>query len=111
MQLKIHQELYSSTSICTTSKLDIYNYHSRRHRKVWQLNYEKWTSENVPSNIDVFLKFTEELHSIKIAAINELTSENSTNKPVFIHCNNSCERSGLMLSIDIILYAIDHNQV
>ncbi|KAL5281493.1 PTPN14 family protein [Megaselia abdita] len=109
-QLQIHQELYSSTSICTTSKLDIYNHQSRRHRKVWHLNYEKWTTENIPSDIDIFLKFTEELHSIKIAAINELTTENSINKPVFIHCNNGCERSGLMLSIDIILYAIDHNQ-
>lgn len=109
--MQIYQELYSSTSICTTSKLDIYNHQSRRHRKVWHLNYEKWTTENIPSDIDIFLKFAEELHSIKIAATNELTSENSTNKPVFIHCNNGCERSGLMLSIDIILYAIDHNQV
>lgn len=111
LQLQIYQELYSSTSICATSKLDIYNHQSRRHRKVWHLNFEKWTTENIPSDIDIFLKFTEELHSIKIAAINELTTESSTNKPIFIHCDNGCERSGLMLCIDIILYVIDHNQV
>lgn len=82
----------------------------RRYRSVWHLSWYEFNEQHCPKNLSQFLKFLEELSSVRLASVSEVPPGHNCNPPLMIHCNEG-DKTGLTLVADLLLYTMDHNQV
>ncbi|XP_070492257.1 tyrosine-protein phosphatase non-receptor type 14 [Chironomus tepperi] len=108
-QYQVWREFSQETNGITTSKLRIYHTQSRRYRSVWHVAFYEFNEQNYPKDLSQFLKFLEELNSVRLASISEVPVGHNSNPPVLFHCTDG-ERTGLTLVADLLLYTLDHNQ-
>lgn len=86
-QYQVWREFSQESEVCTTSKLRVYHTQSRRYRAVWHLLYNNWGDQNCPKDVNHFLRFIEELGSVRLESVNEVPTGHNTNPPV---CHKSC---------------------
>ncbi|XP_063701714.1 tyrosine-protein phosphatase non-receptor type 21 [Culicoides brevitarsis] len=109
-QYQVWREFSQQSDVCTTSKLRVYHTQTRRYRSVWHLMYNNWGDQNCPKDVNHYLRFIEELGSVRLESVNEVPTGHNTNPPVLMHCNDGAARSGLTVAADLFLYVVDHNQ-
>lgn len=83
-QYQVWREFSQQSEVCTTSKLRVYHTQSRRYRSVWHLLYNNWGDQHCPKDVNHFLRFIEELGSVRLESVNEVPTGHNTNPPVYL---------------------------
>lgn len=69
---------------------------------------------NIQTHVILFfisLGFLEEFSSVRIHTMGEIPARHNQNPPVLVHCSAGVGRTGVTILSDLLLCALDHNQV
>ncbi|XP_067119789.1 tyrosine-protein phosphatase non-receptor type 21 [Centruroides vittatus] len=100
-----------SSPTFVTSSLTVNHMISHSQRSVWHIQYTDWPDHSCPQNLQGFLGFMEEINAVRRMANKSQTPGRRTNSPIVVHCSAGVGRTGVVILCDIMLFALDHNEV
>lgn len=100
-----------SSPTFVTSSLTVNHMVSHTQRSIWHIQYTDWPDHSCPQNLQGFLSFMEEINAVRRMANKSQTPGKRSNVPIVVHCSAGVGRTGVVILCDIMLFALDHNEV